>query len=166
MANKRLTALNIGLRGSMRLKLKGERWKDPEAYPERYLYINLLHDGSETENGVLYEFNFLEQQATKSDNEKYWFRVSTILEFPNQEVIPDYVEEQFDFDREQRKKARTTLNRLFNAIRTDQSVAYYEESSQELNRVLNIFTRLNSGGTVLSYSDLSVFNRRCSMDKN
>ena len=151
---QRLTALNIGLRGSMRLKLKGKRWKDPEAYPERYLYINLLHDGSETENGVLYEFNFLEQQAAKSDKEKYWFRVSKILDFPEQEVIPDFVEEQFDFGREQRKKARTTLNRLFNAIRTDQSVAYYEESSQELNRVLNIFTRLNSGGTVLSYSDL------------
>ena len=151
---QRLTALNIGLRGSMRLKLKGKRWKDPEAYPERHLYVNLLHDGRETENGVLYKFNFLEQQAAKSDKEKHWFRVSEILDFDDQEVIPDFVEEQFDFSRSQRKKARTTLNRLFNAIRTDQSVAYYEESSQDLNRVLNIFTRLNSGGTVLSYSDL------------
>ncbi|WP_156505771.1 DUF262 domain-containing protein, partial [Sulfitobacter sp. HI0054] len=30
---QRLTALNIGLRGSMRLKLKGKHKKNPEAYP-------------------------------------------------------------------------------------------------------------------------------------
>ncbi|WP_231886412.1 DUF262 domain-containing protein, partial [Sulfitobacter sp. HI0054] len=59
-----------------------------------------------------------------------------------------------DFDKEQRKTARTTLNRLFEVIRSNPNVAYYEEASQELNRVLNIFIRLNSGGTILSYSDL------------
>ncbi len=31
---------------------------------------------------------------------------------------------------------------------------YYEEETQDVERVLNIFIRLNSGGTVLSYSDL------------
>ena len=151
---QRLTALNIGLVGSMRLKLKGKHWKNPEAYPVRYLYINLLHDGSETENGVFYEFKFLEEQTAENDKEKCWFRVGKILKFSDQEEIPDFVEEQFDFGQKQRKKSRGTLNRLYKAIRIDQSVAYFEEISQELNRVLNIFIRLNSGGTVLSYSDL------------
>ncbi|MCP5934263.1 DUF262 domain-containing protein, partial [Klebsiella pneumoniae] len=31
---------------------------------------------------------------------------------------------------------------------------FYEESDQSLERVLNIFIRMNSGGTTLSYSDL------------
>jgi hypothetical protein len=33
-------------------------------------------------------------------------------------------------------------------------ISYYEEPSQDLEKVLNIFIRMNSGGTVLSYSDL------------
>ena len=33
-------------------------------------------------------------------------------------------------------------------------VSFYEEQSQELEKVLQIFIRTNSGGTVLSYSDL------------
>ena len=39
-------------------------------------------------------------------------------------------------------------------VHTEHLVAYYEEKSQDLSTVLNIFIRLNSGGTPLSYSDL------------
>ena len=151
---QRLTALNIGLRGSMRLKIKGKHKKNPEAYPVRYLYINLLHDGSETENGVFYEFKFLEPTNAEKDDTKCWFRVGKILEFSSLAAIPDLVEDEYNFDQEQRKAARNTLNRLYEVIRSNPNVAYYEETSQELNRVLNIFIRLNSGGTILSYSDL------------
>lgn len=151
---QRLTALNIGLRGSMRIKIKGKHKKNPEAYPVRYLYINVLHDGSETENGVFYEFKFLEPTAAENDDQKCWFRVGKILDFSSLAAIPDLVEEEYDFDQEQRKAARNTLNRLYEVIRSNPNVAYYEETSQELNRVLNIFIRLNSGGTILSYSDL------------
>ena len=151
---QRLTALNIGLRGSMRLKLKGKHKKNPASYPKKCLYINLLNDDKETENGVLYEFKFLESQIDKNDKDKCWFRVGEVLKFPSMAAIPDLVEENYDFDQEQRKKARATLNRLYQVIRESTTVSYYEESSQELNRVLNIFIRLNSGGTILSYSDL------------
>ena len=151
---QRLTALNIGLRGSMRLKIKGKHKKNPEAYPVRYLYINLLHDGSETENGVFYEFKFLEPTTAENDDTKCWFRVGKILDFSSLAAIPDLVEDEYNFDQEQRKAARNTLNRLYEVIRSNPNVAYYEETSQELNRVLNIFIRLNSGGTILSYSDL------------
>lgn len=151
---QRLTALNIGLRGSMRMKLKGKHKKNPDAFPSRYLYINLLHDGSETENGVFYEFKFLEAKTAENDHEKCWFKVGKILEFTSLAAIPDLVEEEYDFGQEQRKTARTTLNRLYEVIRSNSNVSYFEEDSQELNRVLNIFIRLNSGGTMLSYSDL------------
>lgn len=150
---QRLTALNIGLRGSMSLKIKGKRRRNPEAYPVRYLYLNLLHNGNETENGVVYEFRFLEPKTVETDTDKLWFKVGEILDFEEQEDIGDFVEE-YDLNKEQRKAARRALNRLYAVIRKDQTVAYYEESSQELNRVLNIFIRLNSGGTILSYSDL------------
>ena len=46
------------------------------------------------------------------------------------------------------------LDRLYQAVHNDQTVCYYEERSQDIEHVLSIFIRRNSGGTVLSYSDL------------
>jgi hypothetical protein len=44
--------------------------------------------------------------------------------------------------------------KLYHTIKTNQLIYYYEEEAQDVEKVLNIFIRLNSGGTVLSYSDL------------
>src|SRR5690606_18205603 len=52
------------------------------------------------------------------------------------------------------KLAYSTLDRLYRVVHSHNLVNYYEEETQDLERVLNIFIRLNSGGTVLSYSDL------------
>ncbi|MYA24157.1 MAG: hypothetical protein F4Z30_15865, partial [Gemmatimonadetes bacterium] len=46
------------------------------------------------------------------------------------------------------------LDRLYQAVHNDQTVCYYEEKNQDIEHVLNIFIRRNSGGTILSYSDL------------
>lgn len=43
---------------------------------------------------------------------------------------------------------------LYQAIRVTQPINYYLESSQDPDKVLDIFVRVNSGGTTLSYSDL------------
>lgn len=55
---------------------------------------------------------------------------------------------------EEHKRAFRTLDRLHQVIHKEHSIYYYEEGSQHLERVLHIFIRMNSGGTVLSYSDL------------
>ena len=39
-------------------------------------------------------------------------------------------------------------------MHSDRVVHYYQEESADLERVLNILHRVNSGGTILSYSDL------------
>jgi hypothetical protein len=51
-------------------------------------------------------------------------------------------------------RAYAALDRLHRVIHTEPVIHYYEEEAQDVERVLNIFIRLNSGGTVLSYSDL------------
>lgn len=43
---------------------------------------------------------------------------------------------------------------LWDAIHKTASLHFYEETDQDIERVLDIFVRVNSGGTVLSYSDL------------
>ena len=50
--------------------------------------------------------------------------------------------------------AYRTLDRLHRVVHSETKLAYYEERGQELEKVLQIFIRMNSGGTILSYSDL------------
>ena len=55
---------------------------------------------------------------------------------------------------EKLNRAYETLDCLYRVVHEKPTVAYYEEKSQDIERVLNIFIRRNSGGTVLAYSDL------------
>ncbi|MCZ9313283.1 MAG: hypothetical protein O0V67_07880 [Methanocorpusculum sp.] len=58
------------------------------------------------------------------------------------------------YSQKQCEYAQDVLSRLYNVIHTQPSITYYKEKSVELDKVLNIFIRVNSGGTILSYSDL------------
>ena len=53
---QRLTALNIGLRGSMAWKLPRLRWTTLHAFPKRRLYLDLLWEPDEDEEGRKYLF--------------------------------------------------------------------------------------------------------------
>ncbi len=50
--------------------------------------------------------------------------------------------------------ANQTLSQLYYAVHVNGTISPYLEESTELDKVLNIFIRVNSGGTTLSYSDL------------
>ena len=66
----------------------------------------------------------------------------------------DELNDGWEGDRESLKSARIVLRHLITTILDKDKIAYYEEKEQDLEHVLNIFIRMNSGGTVLSYSDL------------
>ena len=59
---QRLTALNIGLRGSHAKRRKYGWRENPNAYPTRRLYLNLLSDAPENDLGMQYDFRFFEEQ--------------------------------------------------------------------------------------------------------
>ncbi|GAA6811219.1 hypothetical protein AOH130_11940 [Helicobacter pylori] len=48
----------------------------------------------------------------------------------------------------------TLLGKLKDAFHDKQLISFFEEKEKNLNKVLNIFIRVNSGGVKLSYSDL------------
>ena len=50
--------------------------------------------------------------------------------------------------------AHRVLYRLYRVVHSEHLIAYYEEKSQELDKALQIFIRMNDGGTQLSHSDL------------
>src|ERR1700756_5591710 len=71
---QRLTALNIGLRGSMAVKQPNKWWNNPKAFPVKRLYMDLLHAREPDEEGAMYRFEFLtDERAAIHEEGAYWF---------------------------------------------------------------------------------------------
>ena len=149
---QRLTALNIGLRGSLAVKEANRWWNNPKAFPVKRLYLDLLHEALADEEGEIYRFQFLtEEQAQAPVVDQFWFPVAHIFNMAEQ-AEPMVFLAQHKLGN--MPKAIKTLYRLQQVVHTASVINFYEEESQAIEKVLNIFIRTNSGGTVLSYSDL------------
>lgn len=150
---QRLTSLNIGLRGSHSARVRGGWVNNPLAYPKRYLYLNIAQQAAENELGMEYDFRFLPPERVEQNegNDTHWFRVSEITDFKNASGIFRYIQSH---DLAMNETAFEMLERLHSVVTTERVINYFEEDAQDLDKVLNIFIRVNSGGTVLSYSDL------------
>ena len=149
---QRLTALNIGLRGSHAEKLPYKRISNAAAYPITHLHLDLLREGEDDDLEMEYAFRFLTSQeaATRSQGaDEHWYRVSQVREMNSGAEVFSYVA-RHDLP----PRAGGVLFRLFTSVHTDLVINYYEEESQHLEKVLNIFIRVNSGAVPLSYSDL------------
>jgi hypothetical protein len=150
---QRLTALNIGLRGSMATKQPNKWWTNPDAFPVRTLRLDLLASPSPDEDGVRYHFRFLDDQQAARREGACWFNVPEILSMKDGPAMLTSLM-KLGLQGNDLERAYETLDRLHRVVHTQPLINYYEEETQDLERVLNIFIRLNSGGTVLSYSDL------------
>lgn len=150
---QRLTALNIGLRGSMAMKLPSKWWTNPDAFPKRTLRLNLLASLEPDEDGIVYDFRFLDDAQVERSEEAFWYNVPDIMAVSDVTDLNDWLVDA-GLSGEPFKSAFRMLTKLYHVVKTNQLMYYYEEEAQDVERVLNIFIRLNSGGTVLSYSDL------------
>ncbi|MCK5296551.1 MAG: DUF262 domain-containing protein, partial [Alphaproteobacteria bacterium] len=157
---QRLTSLFIGLKGSYSYKTYRMRADNPRAYTERKLYINLVREAKDN-SGKKYNFQFLtEDEANIKDTDNYWFCVGEILNFKEYSDITNYLianityNDDYNYNKQQGLLSNRILSRLYEVVHVKGIISYYQEKSQELDKVLNIFIRINSGGTELSYSDL------------
>lgn len=150
---QRLTAFNIGLRGSMAIKLPYKRWNNPDAFPRRVLALDLLAPGEPDEDGSQYVFEFIDEEKIGRTGDKLWFQVSDIMSFEGGLDMTEWILDK-NLDNCQHRIAYRILDRLYRAVTVDRTIFPFEEEKQDLDRVLHIFIRRNSGGTVLSYSDL------------
>lgn len=162
---QRMTSLYLALKGSYTSKRKGAWSKFKESYTEKRLYLNLYRIDNNEENNEEnidkgYEFKFLEYSQIVSDRDKCWFEVGNILDMDGENDIEYYINnriktlEGVNYSEKEIESFRAVLNRLKETIFQDSSIVYYEENSSDLDKVLNIFVRVNSGGTKLGYSDL------------
>jgi len=144
---QRLTSLFIGLKGSRTLKKPKGWWDNPNSFEMKKLYLNLRYKPNEEDTEDSFQFEFKKPSSLPGNDENnYWFRVGEIL---NINSLNRYCREN-DLD----DTAADTLEQLKNVICTERLISYYEEAEKNLNKVLKIFIRVNSGGTKLTYSDL------------
>ena len=154
---QRLTSLYIGLCGTFAYKMPYKQWKSEGAFPKRKLYLNIVEPLEGADNK--YDFEFLADDETENDENHYWFEVGRIFDFESNSNVHKYITQniyrgEIEYSDEQEDFATDALSLLFNSICVNPSISYYRVKSDELDKVLNIFIRVNSGGTPLSYSDL------------
>ncbi len=154
---QRLTALNIGIYGRYAEKLPRLWWNNPHAFPKRQLYLKLTEKADDDESGSEFLFKMMPKKGTKMVPEREtagdpsWFRVRDIRKYRNPTDVYRYLltlglaDHPFAFDH---------LERLREVVYSDKVISFYEERDQDVDKVLDIFIRTNSGGTKLSYSDL------------
>jgi hypothetical protein len=150
---QRLTALNIGLRGSMAIKQPNKWWTNPDAFPVRTLRLDLLAPRIPDENGMAYRFRFIDDVQAARDEGAHWFSVPDILGMKGGPAMLSALRKR-GLEGDALVEAFDRLDLLYRVVHDKNLINYYEEETPDLERVLNIFIRLNSGGTVLSYSDL------------
>jgi uncharacterized protein with ParB-like and HNH nuclease domain len=155
---QRLTSMFIALKGTYAEKLPYYPWDNNKAFPKKRLYINLLKEADDME--MLYDLRFLtEEEAKEPKDGFYWYRVGEIFdvkEYPDVMtfLMQSGLSDTSKFPHEQGRFAMNTMNTLFNVIHQKGTINFYLERSDKLDKVLQIFIRINSGGTKLSYSDL------------
>ncbi|GHP96802.1 hypothetical protein VN0268_13860 [Helicobacter pylori] len=143
---QRLTSLYIGLKGTRMLRRKYAKKNNPNDYEEKRLYLNLKHQPNMDNPEDNYQFEF-HAKAPTNDKNHFWFKVGDILELEN--GVLNYAQEHG-----LKGNALDLLEKLKDAFHTKQLISFFEEKEKNLNKVLNIFIRVNSGGVKLSYSDL------------
>lgn len=153
---QRLTALNIGVNGWYAYKLPRYWWNNDDAFPKQELYLNLRRPTKqEDENGSNgFEFRFLQKSELQNPNgEKHWFKVGDVLKFSNMQSVFNYCVKNGLIDNQDTYSSDVLVG-LWNILTQQPLVNYFLEEEQNLDKVLNIFIRVNSGGTTLSYSDM------------
>jgi uncharacterized protein with ParB-like and HNH nuclease domain len=153
---QRLTSIYIGLKGSYAYRepqaLKAEN--SERTRPTRHLYLNISNELKDEEDGRVYEFKFLKKDDTKEkdvyiDNKNVqWFKVGSILNYKNEEKFDDFVESMNS------SFARKAIRQLRRSILEKEIINYFLEKESDLDKALNIFIRINSGGEPLNFSDL------------
>ena len=147
---QRITSLFIGLRGSFRLFYY--RWRKTR------LYLNLLKQPVSSEDNpeeLTYAFAFREGAEPDADNSQLWYPAGRILDFEDAEDAKSDMRGKLEaLPEDQKKNANKLIGRLHNRIHTTLVGNYYQERSQDYDKVLQMFVRANTAGVPLAYSDL------------
>ena len=160
---QRLNSMYVALQGSYAYK-KPRVWKNnPDAYPIRRFYLNVLKSETESDGqDYVYELRFLtDKEAAKISKTECWCLVKKMLECKELSDVSDYwdeVRERFptglELSKIEGKPALKMLGNLWQKLNNTSLINYFPIENQELDQIVDIFVRINSAGTTLSRTDL------------
>ena len=152
---QRISSMYIALQGTYQTKRKYARKTTDSAYDERMLYLDLLSKKEE------YNFKFLTQKAAKSEKGKCYFLVRNALEVENINDIENLIENMLkespnksEWIQKNKSIAFEKINNMVDKFNDNQLISYFSIENKDLDEILEIFVRVNSGGLILSKSDL------------
>lgn len=122
-------------------------------YDGEQVYLRIDDVADEAEDDLHYRFEYLKDDEAALDPRYIHIRDLARVDI---EDISEFVEQRFpDMDTEQRKKPTKIVSKFVNQF-TNKPVLLFQEIHDGLtyNDVLEVFERVNSGGTRLSKSDL------------
>lgn len=148
---QRLTSLLIGLKGSYRYFYY--------SWHKTKLYLNILKEPTKSDNPeeLVYQFQFRDndQPNPRDTNPQFWYLVGEILNFDDAEDAKKDIKQRLSaFTDDQKDIANSHIGRLHSRVHTSRLLNYYEEKSQDYDKVVEAFIRANTGGVKLEYSDI------------
>lgn len=173
---QRITSLAIGILGKYIVHKKGYLWDSDSSFVEKYLCVNILHEPQD--NDDKYEFKFMSLSETdqiipveNNDGDvpvveyKYWLRVSEI--YSEQGVFNEANGGLFGFcaklealdstvfSLQKRMFINKLLMNVHSTLREKEVVSVYTTPNDlPLDKIVDIFVRVNSGGQKLDDADL------------
>lgn len=163
---QRLSSLYIGLAGNYKYKKSGKGLQNVASnFVESKLYINLFGTDIRADENELFEFLSKEDSLFVNDK-NLWFEVGQILNWKNSAYSEAFVNKtlndlivtsnkktvilKFEI---RKQKIISCLKKLFEMLH-EKKLYYFDIDNQNLDEVVDIFIRVNSGGITLKKSDL------------
>lgn len=166
---QRLSAIYLALQGTYSVKRPYFGWNNDNAFPEKKLFLNLLSDiHTDEDNEFNYSFQFITaNESNELTKDKLWLSVRLVLTWSKDSPpIDEYYDEivaksigKVDIldrlnDSQTRNRIKRILRDLHSRLVREELINYFKIEEQELDNILKIFVRVNSGGTILSKTDL------------
>ncbi len=158
---QRITSFYLTLQGTYKIKIK-RNWENAD------LYFNFNSGVEEDAEGILYEFKFfpqtngnvfietIEDKKNKTTTTKNWIRVKFIFSLDKLPEVQSKIKQEINriINVDVDDAVSGLMFNLWSKLRYEKLISYYNEKTQDYDKVLDIFKRTNSGGQKLKYSDL------------
>lgn len=154
---QRLSSLYLALQGTYKFRKYREKYAR-----ERKLNIDLASEVKSEDvddNELAYKLDFLSaEEKSNENNNECWFEIKEILKFDDIEKANEQADLIIDSNPNMRPYARiirSNLRKLFDVLCGEKRlINFFNVEQNSLDEILDIFVRVNSGGTVLSKTDL------------
>ena len=159
---QRITSFYLSLKGTYKIKIR-------RSIVNADLFFNILSGKEENDKEMLFVFQFFPQEKddvweeTIEDKKKviptykkYWIRVKYIVGLEQLHEVQSKIKAKIkdEIQYELTDEQNGILFKFWSKIKFEKLVNFYNEKTQDYDKVLDIFIRTNSGGQKLSYSDL------------